>query len=103
MMPNEIPARLIDAAALAASLAESPRDSISEDTTMPKRSTTATVEFTGLTGDPHPEAVLHALAGVCAALDQQQPTVGDHDDLNLMGGLACAAAILSRHLIGRLT
>lgn len=79
------------------------RESLTEGMTMSKRTPTANVDFTQATSDPHPEQVLYALAGVCTALAELQPRLGDRHDFDVQGNLATAARILSRHLIERLT
>jgi hypothetical protein len=61
-----------------------------------------TARFTHAEGQIHPEQLIYALEGICAALDMQQPTLGNAADLDVMGNLTLAAQILASQLAGRL-
>jgi hypothetical protein len=61
------------------------------------------VEFHVRDGDPAPELVLHALAGVCSALDSEEFGSGmTQADRNRVAGLTVAAGLLSAWLTARL-
>ena len=60
------------------------------------------VDFITQEGDPHPAQLIFALAGVGAALDRFEPTLGDSKDFELIGNLSVAAHVLSRMLATRI-
>jgi hypothetical protein len=54
-------------------------------------------------GEPSILSLLQALEGVCSALDAEQITFDDHEQMERIGGLSTAASILARQLSGRWT
>lgn len=64
---------------------------------------TTSIYFQVNTGDPQPETVLHALHGVCLALEDDEPGADQHRDRTRIGGLTAAAAVLSGWLADRLS
>jgi hypothetical protein len=61
------------------------------------------VYFETRTIEPVVEHLIFALEGVCSALDAEQLSFEDEDQLNRIANLSCAARILARQLHDRMT
>jgi hypothetical protein len=58
--------------------------------------------FTIAAGEEHPERLVHALDGVCRALEQSPAGTKKFNDVQMIAGLATAVSLLANELSRRL-